>query len=145
MRFSTANLVHELPNDLRLRILGNKELLGKSQIWVETLVPSAQSPLQILNFGSSSQKTRKSRYQTFLACPVLLDFSTLFQIFLNRIVWANNFLVLTRPSLLQTLIFWHFLYSQGISLIFKENIKQVSCVEIPNLTVLCKQYFACSV
>ena len=37
---SIANLVyklpHELPNELRLRILGNKEMLGKSQIWVET-------------------------------------------------------------------------------------------------------------
>ena len=34
---SIANLVyelpHELPNDLRLRILGNKEILGKSQTW----------------------------------------------------------------------------------------------------------------
>ena len=27
---------HELPNNLRLRILGNKEKLGKPQIWVET-------------------------------------------------------------------------------------------------------------
>ena len=71
---------HELANDLRLRILGNKEMLGKSQIWVETL-PSAQSPFQKLNFGNSSQKTRKSRYQIFLPCPVLLDFSILFQIF----------------------------------------------------------------
>ena len=37
---SIANLVyelpHELPNDLRLWILGNKEILGISQIWVET-------------------------------------------------------------------------------------------------------------
>ena len=37
---SVANLVyelpHKLPNDLRLRILGNKEILRKSQIWVET-------------------------------------------------------------------------------------------------------------
>ena len=37
---SIANLVHELPHelpkDLRLRILGNKEILEKSQIWVET-------------------------------------------------------------------------------------------------------------
>ena len=37
---SISNLVyelpHELPNDLRLRILGNKEILGKSQNWVET-------------------------------------------------------------------------------------------------------------
>ena len=47
---------HELPNDLRLKIIGNKEILGKSQIWVETLA----------NFGNSNQKTCKSRYQTFL-------------------------------------------------------------------------------
>ena len=37
---SIANLVHELPhellNHLRLMILGNKEILGKSQNWVET-------------------------------------------------------------------------------------------------------------
>ena len=37
---SIANLVyklpHELPNELRVRILGNKEMLGKSQVWVET-------------------------------------------------------------------------------------------------------------
>ena len=36
-----ANLVyelpHELPNDSRPRILGNKEILGKSQIWVGTV------------------------------------------------------------------------------------------------------------
>ena len=50
-------------------------------------------------------------------------------------VWANSFLVLTRPSLLQTLIFWHFVYYQSISPIFKENIKHVSCVKIPNFTV----------
>ena len=37
---SIANLVyelpHELPNHLTLRILGNKEIFKKSQIWVET-------------------------------------------------------------------------------------------------------------
>ena len=42
---SIANLVYELPNDLRVTILGNKEILGKSQIMVET-EPSAQSPFQ---------------------------------------------------------------------------------------------------
>ena len=69
MKSSLANLVyelpHELPNDLRLRILGNKGILGKPQIWDETW-PSAQSPFQKLKFGSSSQKTCESRYQTFL-------------------------------------------------------------------------------
>ena len=38
--FSVANLVyelpHELPNDLRLRILGNKEISENYQIWVDT-------------------------------------------------------------------------------------------------------------
>ena len=29
-------LPHELPSNLNLRILGNKEILGKSEIWVET-------------------------------------------------------------------------------------------------------------
>ena len=37
---SVANLVyelpHELPNNLRLMILGNKEILGKPQIWKKT-------------------------------------------------------------------------------------------------------------
>ena len=37
---NTAILVyqspHELSHDLGLRILGNKEILGKSQIWLET-------------------------------------------------------------------------------------------------------------
>ena len=31
-----ANLVYELLNEVRLRILGNKEILGISQIWVKT-------------------------------------------------------------------------------------------------------------
>ena len=66
-------LPHELPNNLRLRILGNKEILGKFQFWVETQ-PSVQSPFKKLKFGSSSQKTRKSRYQTFLALSSFTGF-----------------------------------------------------------------------
>ena len=66
-------LPHELPNKLRPRILGNKEILRKSQLWVETW-PSAQSPFQELNFGISSQKTRKSRYQTFLVLTSFIGF-----------------------------------------------------------------------
>ena len=38
--FGIANLVyelpHELPSDLRLTILGNKEILRKCKIWVDT-------------------------------------------------------------------------------------------------------------
>ena len=54
---SIANLVYELPHELlnnfSLRILGNKEILVKFQIWVKKC---AQSPFQKLNFGNSSQK-----------------------------------------------------------------------------------------
>ena len=141
---SIANLVHELPhelpNDVRLRIWGNKEILGKSQIWVETQ-PSAQSPFQKLNFGSNSQKTRKSGYRTFLVLSSFTEFLYFVSNILPRIVWANKALVLTRPSLLQTLSSLHFVYYQNVSPTFKENIKQISSATLPNLMVLCKQDF----
>ena len=86
---SIANLVyelpHELPNDLKLRMLGNKEILGKSQIWVE-IKSSAQSPFQKLNFGSSSKKTGKSRYQTFLVLFSFTGFLNFVPNILPRIV-----------------------------------------------------------
>ena len=126
------------------RILGNKEILGKSQIWAVTQ-PSAQSPFHKLNFGSSSKKTRKSRYQTFVVLFSFTGFLYFVPNVLLRMISPNKVLVLTWPSLLQTLIFRHFLYYKSISPIFKENIKQVSCVKIPNFTVFCKKYFACSV
>ena len=81
---SIANLVYELTNDLRVTILGNKEILGKSQIWVET-EPSAQSPFQKQNFGKSSQKTCKSRYPTFLALSNFTGFLYLVPNILPRI------------------------------------------------------------
>ena len=137
-------LPHDLPNNLRLTILGNKEILGKSQVWVETF-PSAQSPFQKLNFGTTPKSIRKSRYQTFLAKSSFTGFLYFVPNILPMIVWANKLLVVTRASVLHTLIFWNFVYHQSISPIFKENIKQFSCVKISNLTVLCKQYFACSI
>ena len=79
---SIANLVqelpHELPNDLRVRILGNIEILGKPQIWVETQ-RSAQTPFQKLNFGVTAKKHTEVDIQLFLSFPDLLDFSILFQ------------------------------------------------------------------
>ena len=140
MRSSMANLVYELPHELQSDLrLGNKEILGKPQIWVQ---PSTQSPFQKLNFGNSSQKVRKSWYQTFLFLSSFTGFLYFVPNILPRIVWANKVLVLARPNLFQTLIFWHFVYYESISPIFTENIKKVSCVKILNLMVLCKQYFA---
>ena len=66
--YSITNLVfdfpHELPNNLRLRILGNYKILafGKSQIWEDKYF-IAQSCSQKLNFGDSSQKTWKRRHK----------------------------------------------------------------------------------
>ena len=81
---SIANLVYELRNDLRLRILGNKEILGKSQIWVEAQ-PTVQSLFQKLNFGNSNQKHAKVDVKLFLSPPVLLEFYWMFQIFCSRL------------------------------------------------------------
>ena len=58
---------------LKTKDIRNKKILGKSQTWMETQ-PSAQSPFQKLNFGSSSQKTPKSRYQTFLVLSSFTGF-----------------------------------------------------------------------
>ena len=48
--------------------------------------PSAQSSFQKLNFGSSSQKTRKSRYQTFLVLSSFTGFLGFVRNILHRIV-----------------------------------------------------------
>ena len=78
------HLPHELPNDLRLRILGNEEIIGKSKIWVR-IWPSAQSPFEKLNSGNSSQKTHKSRYQSFLVLFSLTGFLYFVSNILSRI------------------------------------------------------------
>ena len=57
-------LPHVLPNDLRLRILENQEILEKCQILVQTQ-PNAQPSFQKLNVNNSFQKTRKIRYYIF--------------------------------------------------------------------------------
>ena len=89
MVFSIANSVHELsyelPNNLRLGILGNKKILGNFQILMET-EPSAQSPFQQLNVGNSSLKARKSRYQTFLDPSSFTGFLYFVPNILTRIV-----------------------------------------------------------
>ena len=58
-------LPHELPNNLRLRIFRNQEILKKYKSQIDTQ-PSVQSPFKNLNFANSSYKTPKNRYQTFL-------------------------------------------------------------------------------
>ena len=71
----------QLAERLKTDDSGNKEILGKCQIWVETQ-PSAKSSSQKPNSGNSNQKTRdvKVDIKVFLSYQVLLDFSILFQI-----------------------------------------------------------------
>ena len=45
----------------------------KSQNWVQ-IQANVQSPFQHIIFGNSSHNVRKSRYQSFWSCPVLLGF-----------------------------------------------------------------------
>ena len=86
---STAIMVYgltqELPNNLRLSILQNKEILKKSQVWEKTQ-PSAQHSFQKLNFGNSTQKTRKSRYQTFFILSSFTGFLYFVPNILSQIV-----------------------------------------------------------
>ena len=69
---------------LWLTILGNKEILGKSQIWVET-ESSSHTSSQNLKFGNSSEKNAKKDLKALQSCPLLLDFFIFFQIFCPRL------------------------------------------------------------
>ena len=60
-KHGTYELSHELPNDIRLTILGNKEKTGTSQNLLE-LQTSADSPCQDEHFFNTSQKLLKNGY-----------------------------------------------------------------------------------
>ena len=90
-------LPHELPNDWRLRVVRNEEILENYQILVETQ-PSVQSPFQKLNVDNSCQKTRKIRYYIF---EVLSNFTVFFYFLPNILVMiaeASVTGILTRVS-----------------------------------------------
>ena len=53
-------LSHKMLNDLRLRVLGNLEISGKSQDFME-LQPSAQSFSENLSFVKTCKKLLKNR------------------------------------------------------------------------------------
>ena len=57
-------LSYEPPNDFRLKILRNQEILEKSQIWVESQ-PSVQFPFHKLKSGNSSKKIAKVNIKHF--------------------------------------------------------------------------------
>ena len=65
----------------RLRILGNKEILGKISNLGEDIAQHPV-PLEKLNPVNSNQKTRKTRYQTF---PALSSFTGPLHFFPNTL------------------------------------------------------------
>ena len=71
---------HMFSNDLRFRILGNKKILGKSQIWWRhCIVPSLRSRNYILAVAVKKQANVDIKLS--FSFPFLLDFSIFFQIF----------------------------------------------------------------
>ena len=131
-------------------------IIGQLAPWENWLNPSQSNWIVVLKtdvllgtsrnliLAAAVKKHAKVDIKLFLPCPVSLDFSILSKIFAQDCLRKQIFDLSSAQSS-STLIFWHFVYYQSISPIFKENVKQVSCVKIPNLTVLCKQCFACSV
>ena len=65
-----------LSNYLRLWILGDADIMGKTQKWVEP-EPTIQSPYQKKLFGTSVKKLNKNKYQSFSSFPGLLNYLTL--------------------------------------------------------------------
>ena len=58
------DLCHELPNELRLTILGNQEIFGKCQYWLEIeLSARNKTCFQKKHYCSSGRKLRRSSYQ----------------------------------------------------------------------------------
>ena len=75
-------MFHELPNDLRLRILRNSEILEESLNFVE-LLPNAQSSSRNENFVSTSKNLLKNRNWTF---PAVRCFTWKLE-FVSNILW----------------------------------------------------------
>ena len=78
------------PNDLRLRILGNQEILKKCQMWVQTQ-PHSHSSFQKLNVDNSCQKARKIRYYVFEVLPNFIVSLYFVLNILSRIVDEKTF------------------------------------------------------
>ena len=70
------DLPQKLPNDLRLRILGNYGISRKSLKWLE-LKASAQLATKNEIFDNCAKKMQKSSLKYFTGKPILLDFENL--------------------------------------------------------------------
>ena len=74
---SVYKLLHELPNNLRLRLLGNLGMKRKFPNWVKTH-PSVQPPLRKLIFGDSGQNLNIFHIFPIQFCLIFLLFTKYF-------------------------------------------------------------------
>ena len=81
-------LPHELPNDLRLQEIRKYQKNLKFE-WSHSLVPSLLSRTSALPIAV--KKHAKTDTKLFSSCPVLLDYSILFQIFCPGLSEQANF------------------------------------------------------
>ena len=81
-------LPYEFPNNSRLRILENWEMLGKFQNSLER-ERSTQCSFQQYNARNSGQKKRRRSYQSFLLRPNFAGFAYFVSNILSRIVASS--------------------------------------------------------
>ena len=100
-------LSHELPNSLRLKILGNQEISGKSQNFKENIVlcpfnyPPPPPPPQKKKFNTS-KKLLNTRKWIFLVVRYFTWKLKFVSNIFSMIVSGNNFVLLTCPRPIQT-------------------------------------------
>ena len=93
------HLPHELSNSLKLRVLGNQEILGKGQDKIK-LEPSVKSSFQKRNLIAV-------KIYTVVNSVIKVSCSShISSHVLPKIVCINKFLFIDRPILLQTSMFW---------------------------------------
>ena len=88
---SNKNGINELPNDIRLRILGNQERLIRSQILLE-LQPSARSFSQNENFVQYKQKTVQKLKLNFYRSVLFHTNTNVCLIYFGQIVEKSTYL-----------------------------------------------------
>ena len=146
MASSIANLVYKLPhellNDLRLRILGNKEISVKSQSCVDTQ-PSVQSPFQKLNVVNGSPKINIKVYKCVSKFLDLSSFTRLLKRIRNSsFTRGNRFWSQLRPVSLKLCCFFSVCISSKPLSKFYGKQKESQLLQTSNLIVRSKQYFA---
>ena len=71
--YTITNLLYEMPNDLRLRILGDQKILEKTQIWINTCPVS----LQQIRLWQQQLKNRQKQISNF-SFPIQFYWISLF-------------------------------------------------------------------